>query len=72
MFTFTRYFDHSPPSWEVVANSIYSLWTSLNYQKGCIPVSVHILLPSEPIVGVHQFYWWYTFYVEFYTGLTLI
>ena len=26
MFTFTPYYDPSPPSWDVVENSVSSLW----------------------------------------------
>ena len=52
MFTFTPYYEHSPPPWEVVShNSMFSLWKFCNSQKGYIYVAVHSQLPSEPILG---------------------
>ena len=45
LVAFTSYYDPSPPSMEVVANSISSLWKFLKY------ISVHILLPDETVIG---------------------
>ena len=46
MFTFTPYYDHSPPLWEVVNNSMSSLWKFTNYHKGCISKLVSSLLSN--------------------------
>ena len=45
LVAFNSYYDPSPPSMEVVANSISSLWKFLKY------ISVHILLPDETVIG---------------------
>ena len=45
-FTFTPYYDPSPPQWEVVKNSMSSFWKFHNHRKGCISVVVRFLLPA--------------------------
>ena len=44
----------------------------LNFQKGCIYGAVSSLLPAEPIIGGKPGYQWYTCYVKFSKGFTLI
>ena len=51
MFTFTPYYEPSPPSREVVANSMSSLWQFSNEQKVCIYIAVHTLMPAQPVLG---------------------
>ena len=45
MFTFTNYYETSPPSREVVENSMSYLLNFCNYHKLCISVSVYSLNP---------------------------
>ena len=52
MFTFTNYYDTSPPLWEVVENSMSYSWQFLNCQKGCNYISDFSLLLIEPILRV--------------------
>ena len=49
----TPYYDHSPTSWELVCNSIYSCWDFLHYQKVCVSRAVRSLLTSL------TYPWWY-------------
>ena len=46
LFIFTPYYDHSPPLWEVVANSMSYFQQYCHHQKGCISREVRSLLPA--------------------------
>ena len=66
------YYDPSPPLWEVVSNSMSSLYQFYNLHKVYIYLSVRSLMPDEPILGgtpgLPVVHW----SLEVYKGLTLI
>ena len=59
IFNFNTSYELSPPSWEVVVNSMYSLWKFCRYKQLCIPGVVHRLLPALT-------------YPQWYTSLPLV
>ena len=55
MFTFTPYNDPSPPSWEVVANSMSSFWRI----QDVFPEQYIVCCRLKQSSVVHQVYQWY-------------